>query len=155
MKLITAIAMMVLVQSAFGISEFEKKKKKEMITRLDSIITGVESVKAHADKEEVKEACAELQDLLKLYPEHLKAVGSHMNNNKTKVMIARDEILNQMIFVHRQSTVCDRGETGEYVDAKDLEKKMKKISKSLRKQKKLIEKEHTDYSNEFYYHYEF
>ena len=155
MKLMTVIAMMVLVQSAFGISEFEKKKKKEMLTRLDAIITAVESVEEHADKEEVKEACAGIQELMKLYPEHLKAVGSHMNNNKTKVMIARDEVLNQMIFVHRQSTVCERGETGEHVDPKDLEKKMKKISKSLHKQKKLIEKEHTDYSNEFYYHYEF
>ena len=155
MKFITAIAMMVLVQSAFGISEFEKKKKKEMLTRLDTIINTVDSAKDHASKEEAKEACSDLQDLLKTLPEHLKAVGSHMNNTKTKVMIARDEVMAQLIFVHRQTTVCERGENAEHVDSKDLEKKMKKISKSLKKQKKLIEKEHTDYSNEFYYHYEF
>ncbi len=155
MKFITLIAMMVLVQSAFGASEFEKKKKKEMLTRLETILKSLDSAKVHASKEEAKEACNDLQELLKILPEHLKAVGSHMNNNKTKVMIARDEVLNQMIFVHRQTTVCDRGENAEHVDSKDLEKKLKKIAKALKKQKKLIEKEDTDFTNEFYYHYEF
>lgn len=148
MKLITAMAMIVLVQSAFGISEFEKKKKQEMLTRLDKIIKSVDSAKEHASKEEAKEACTDLKDLIKTLPEHRKAVGSHMNKDETKIMIARDEVLKQLIFVHRQTTVCERGENAEHVDVKDLEKNMKIISRTLKKQKQLIMKDHTDYSNE-------
>lgn len=136
MKLITAIAMMVLIQSAFGFSESEK-------ARLATIIKTVDSAKDHAAKEEVKEACSDVQKLLKSLPEHRKALGHHMSKDKTKIMIARDEVLKQLIFVHRQSTICGRGENAEHVDASDLEKNMKIISKRLKQQKKLIEEEIT------------
>ncbi len=155
MKLFTLLTAMVFVSSTFAASAFEKKTKKEMLERNLVLTEKVESIEAHSKKEEVKEACAIIRDLLTIYPEQLKGIGSHMNNNKTKVIIARDEVLNQLIYVHKQSVVCDRGDNAEYVDAKDLEKNMKKIAKSLHKQKKLIEKEDTDFANEFYYHYEY
>lgn len=155
MKLMTVLAAMVFVSGAFAESAMEKKTRKEMLERTTSLITKVESVEAHARKEEVKEACGVIKELLTLYPEQLKSIGSHMDNNKTKVIIARDEVLNQLIFVHKQSVVCERGENAEYVDPKDLEKNMKKIGKSLKKQLKLIQKEDTDFANEFYYHYEY
>ncbi len=155
MKLMTFLAAMVFVGQTFAASAFEKKTKKEMIERTSSLITKVESIEEHAKKEESKEACAGIRELLVIYPEQLKSIGSHMNNNKTKVIVARDEVLNQLIYVHRQSVVCERGENAEHVDPKDVEKTMKKIAKSLKKQKKLIEKEDTDFANEFYYHYEY
>jgi hypothetical protein len=155
MKLIAVLALAVFVNGAFAESAFEKKNKKIMSERTDTLILKVETARAHLKKEEVKEACAEIQEMLQIYPEHLKSIGQHMNNYKTKVVVARDEVLQQLIFVHRQSVVCGQGENAEHVDPKDMNKKLKKISKSLNKQKKLIEKEKTNYANEFYYNYEF
>lgn len=155
MKMIAVLIMAVFVNGAFAETAFEKKKKQEMAERTDTLISKIDIARAHLKKEEVKEACAEIQEMLKIYPEHLKAIGSHMNNYKTKVVIARDEALQQLIFVHRQSVVCGQGDNSEHVDPKDLSKKLKKISKSLNKQKKLIEKEKTNHENEFYYNYEF
>ncbi len=155
MKLMTLLLLAVFVNGAFAESAFEKKKKQEMSERTDILIEKVESARSHLKKEEVKEACDEIKEMLKLYPEHLKSIGQHMNNYKTKVVIARDEALQQLIFVHRQSVVCGQGDNAEHVDPKDLNKKLKKILKSLNKQKKLIDKEKTNYENEFYYNYEF
>lgn len=155
MKLIIALAMAIFVNGAFAISAYEKENKNEMIERTDKLIEKVAKAREHAKKEETKEACAEIRSMLEIYPEHLKGIGMKMNNYKTKVIIARDEALQQLIFVHRQSVLCNQGENSEHVDPQDLAKKLKKISKSLKKQKKLIAKESTDYSNDFYYNYEF
>ena len=147
--------MAVFVNGAFAESAFEKKNKQEMSKRTETLISKVDNARAHLKKEDVKEACAEIQEMLKIYPEHLKSIGTHMNNYKTKVAIVRDEALQQLIFVHRQSVICGQGENAEHVDPKDLGKKLKRISKSLKKQQKLIEKEKTNHENEFYYNYEF
>lgn len=155
MKLIAVLMMAAFVNGAFAESAFEKKNKQEMSERTDTLITKIATAREHLKKEEVKEACDELQEMLKIYPDHLKSIGQHMNNYKTKVVVARDEALQQLIFVHRQSVVCGQGDNAEHVDAKDLGKKLKKISKSLKKQKKLIDKEKTNHENEFYYRYEF
>ncbi len=155
MKFITTIVMVILANSAFAATAFEKKNKEEMIERTEAIIEKVESARAHLKKEESSAACDDLKELLKIYPEHLKSIGMHMNNYKSKVAVARDEVLQQLIFVHRQSVVCGQGDNAEHVDPKDLNKKLKKISKSLEKQKKLINKEKTNQANEFYYNYEF
>ena len=155
MKFIAVLMMAVFVNGAFAVSAFEKKNKEEMSERTDTLISKIATARAHLKKEEVKEACDEIQEMLRIYPEHLKSIGQHMNNYKTKVAVARDEVLQQMIFVHRQSVVCGQGENSEHVDPKDLDKKLKKISKSLKKQKKLINKERANQENEFYYRYEF
>jgi hypothetical protein len=155
MKFVTAILLVIFAFSAIAESAFEKKNKEKMLERADVMITKVASARDHLKKEETKEACDEIQELLKLYPEHLKAIGTSMNNGKTKVIIARDEALQQLIFVHRQSVVCGQGENAEHVDGKELGKTLKQISKSLKKQKKLIKKETTNQENEFYYNYEF
>ncbi len=155
MKLITAMVMVILANSAFAISAFEKKNKEEMLERTESIISKVDNAREFLKNEETVKACDEMRELLKIYPEHLKSIGMHMNNYKTRVVIVRDEVLQQLIFVHRQSVVCGQGDNAEYVDPKDLGKKLKRISKSLKKQKKLIKKEKTNQANEFHYHYEF
>jgi len=155
MKLISVLALAVFVNGAFAETAFEKKNRKLMSERTDTLILKVESAREHLKKEEAKEACDDIQEMLEIYPEHLKSIGSHMNNSKTKVVIARNEVLQQLIFIHRQSVVCGQGDNAEYVDPVDLGKKLKKIGKSLKKQKKLIEKEDTNFENEFYYRYDF
>lgn len=74
-----------------------------MLTRLETIIKTVASAQDHASKEEAKEACSELKELLKTLPEHLKAVGSHMNNNKTKVMSS--SFIVRQRFVSEETTL--------------------------------------------------
>lgn len=155
MKLVTTIMLVILANSAFAASAFEKKNKEEMVQRTDTIIEKFESARQFLKNEETAAACDELRELLRIYPEHLKSIGMHMNNYKTKVAIARDEVLQQLIFVHRQSVVCGQGSNAEYVDPKDLDKKLKKILKSVKKQRKLISKEDTGRANEFHYRYDF
>lgn len=155
MKFLSAVLLMAFVNGAFAISAFQQKQKDEMINRTDSLHEKVENARNFLKEEKVPEACNEISELLKIYPDHLKAIGSHMNNYKTKVIIARDEALQQLIFVHRQSVVCGQGENSEHVDPKELDKQLKKISKKLESHKKLMKRERTDYENDFYYKYEF
>lgn len=155
MKFVSALVLLALVNGAFAESAYEKKKKEEMVGRTEALLEKIGNARGFLKEEKTSEACNEIQELLKLYPDHLKGIGQHMNNYKTKVIIARDEALQQLIFIHRQSVVCGQGENAEHVDPKDLDKKLKKISKKLKKHKKLIEKERTDFANEFYYKYEF
>lgn len=155
MKFLSALALLIFVNGAFAASAFEKKKKEAMVNRVDSLIEKVEKARSDLKAEKVKEACDEINGLLEIYPEHLKAIGTNMNNYKSKVVIARDEALQQLIFVHRQSVICGQGENAEHVDPQDLDKQLKKISKRLHSHKKLIEHESTEYSNEFSYNYEF
>lgn len=155
MKLVFTLAALVLVSSAFAESLYEKENREEMLARTETLIQRIESAKGHLKEEKVTEACDDLRELLKIYPEHLKGIGTHMDNGRTKVVIARDEVLQQLIFIHRQTVVCGQGERAEYVDPKDLGKKLARIEKRLKKQKKLIKKESTDFSNTFSYRYEF
>lgn len=155
MKLITLFVALALTSLAFAESAFEKKRREEMLTRTDSLISKVKSARENLKKEDVVKACDDIRELLKIYPEHLKAIGMHMDNHKTKVVIMRDEVLQQLIFMHRQSLVCEQGAGAEHVDPKDLGKKLSRIEKKLGKQRKRIKRESTDFANDFYYRYEF
>ncbi len=155
MKLMTVLTALFFIQGAFANTEFEMRKRSEMIERSNSMIDKIETARSHLKKVEVKEACDIIQELLKIYPDHLKSIGMHMDNSRSRVIVMRDEVLDQLIFIHRQSVVCERGENAEHVDTAELGKELKKMEKILRKQKRVIKKEDTGFANDFYYHYEF
>ncbi len=90
-----------------------------------------------------------------IYPEHLKAIGSHMDLSHSRTLRAKDQAFSQLIFLHRQSLICDQGKDSEYVDPTKLRKELKQVENSLKHQRKTIKKSDTDNENRFEYYYEF
>ena len=155
MKFGLMLVLLLAGQMSFAQTKREKKIKEEMLGRVDTLIEKVESSRALLEKEDVVGACAKVQEMFEIYPEHLKAIGSHMDLFNSKNVTAKNQALEHLIFIHRQSLICKQGKDGEYVDIGKLDKKFKVMSKELKKQSKLIKKADTNFENTFYYEYEF
>lgn len=155
MKFTLILATLLISQMSFAQSAREKRIKKEMIERTDLLIQKVEGAREDLDQEDVVSACKKVKEIFALFPDHLKAIGSHLDLERSQTIKAKDEALNQLIFIHKRSLLCAQGKDSEYVDAKKLRKELKVTLSSLEKQKKAIKKSDTDNENSFYYEYEF
>lgn len=155
MKFSLMLATLLMSQVTFAQTVRETKIKKEMLDRTNILIEKVEGAREDLDQEDVVNACKKIKELFVLYPDHLKAIGSHLDIDRIRTIRAKDQALNQLIFVHRQSLICDQGKDSEYVDPKKLRKELKEVENSLKKQRKTIKKSDTDNENRFDYYYEF
>jgi hypothetical protein len=155
MKFTLILATLLMSQLTFAQTARETRIKKEMLDRTDLMIEKVEGARDDLEKQDVINACKKIKELFIIYPEHLKAIGSYIDLDRSRTVKAKDQALNQLIFVHRQSLICDQGKDSEYVDAKKLRKELKDIEGSLKKQRKTIKKSDTDNENRFDYYYEF
>ena len=155
MKLALLLGLLLSLSSVGAQTLREKKIKKEMLERTDLLITKVIEARLALDKEDVAVACKKINELFELYPAHLTSIGTHMDLFDSKTVKIKNEALEQLIYMHQQSNVCAHGEGHEYLDMGAVDKKLKKIKKSLEKQKKTIKKSDTDYENIFHYEYEF
>ena len=155
MKFTLILATLLMSQLTFAQTAREKRIKKEMLDRTDLMIEKVEGARDDLEKEDVVNACKKIKELFIIYPEHLKAIGSHIDLDRSRTVKAKDQALNQLIFIHRQSLICDQGKDSEYVDAKKLRKELKEVEGSLKGQRKTIKKSDTDNENRFDYYYEF
>lgn len=152
----TLVLMLLLVsQLSFAQTLKEKKVKQEMLDRADVLIAKVEEAKLALDKEDVVTTCAKINELFKLYPDHLVGIGTRMNIFDGSIVKMENAAKMSLIYFHQQSNVCARGETGEYLEIKETKKRLKAIKKELEKQKKKIKKSDTDYENTYNYYYEF
>lgn len=140
---------------ALAQSQRQVKIKTEMLDRTDLLIEKVEGTREDLDQQDVVGACKKIKEVFVLFPEHLKALGTRMDLDRSRSIKAKDEALSQLIFIHKKSLVCDQGKDSEYVDAKKLRKELKGTLKSLEKQKKLIKNTDMENENTFYYEYEF
>lgn len=155
MKFTLILATLLISQMSFAQSVREKRIKQEMLDRTDLLIEKVEGAREDLDHEDVIGACKKIKELFVLYPDHLKAIGSHLDLQRSKSIKAKDEALNQLIFIHKRSLLCGQGKDSEYVDAKKLRKELKTTLGSLEKQRKEIKRLDTINQNSFYYEYEF
>lgn len=142
-------------QMSFAQTMREKKIKEEMLSRVDVLLEKVEATQSSLKKEDVTGACSKIQEMFEIYPEHLKAVGSHLDLFESKNVKTKNQALEHLIFVHRQSLICKQGKDCEYLDIGLVNKKMKSMKKELTKQRKIIKKADTNFENTFYYEYEF
>lgn len=133
----------------------EKKTKEEMLKRVDAISLKIESIRADLDDEKVKDACAKIQEIFIVYKDHVNDVGVHLDPFDSKTAEARNDSLSELISVHQEKANCERGVDSEFVDPKELSRKMKSINKSLKRQRKIIEKKSAAFENNFQYEYEF
>ncbi len=155
MKLSMILATLLMCQMTFAQSAKEIRIKKEMLDRVELLIQKVETTRDDLDKQDVSSACKKIKEMFVIYPDHLKAIGTHMDFNRSRSMKAKDQALNQLIFMHKQTLICDQGTECENVDSSKLRKELKGIERSLKKQRRVIKKTDTSNENSFYYRYEF
>lgn len=155
MKFGLILLTLLIAQSGFAQSMREKRIKEEMLQRVATLLHKIDDTRNDLDREDVVNACSKIKEMFVIYPDHVKAIGSHMSLFEGRTVDAKNEALTQLIFMHKQTLLCDQGTDCEYVDPKQLSKELKKIGKSLKKQGKTIKKSDTGYDNTFYYHYEF
>lgn len=155
MKLGLMFALLLLSQLALAESVRGKRIKEEMLTRVDNLILQIEESREALDREDVITACQKINDIFKVIPKHLVAIGTSMNLLDSKVIRMEQETKMFLIYMHQRSNICGQGETGEYLDLDETDKKLKSMRKMLEKQRKLIRKRDTDYENTYHYYYEF
>lgn len=155
MKFSLILATFLMCQMSFAQSIREKKIKQEMLERTNSLILKIEIAREDLENEDVVNACKKIKELFVLYPDHLKDIGSHLDLDRNRTVRAKDQALSQLIFIHRQTLICDQGKDSEYVDPKKLGKQLKEIERSLKSQRRTIKGSDTDNENRFEYYYEF
>lgn len=133
----------------------EQNTRKEMLERVSLMIKTSQEARESIKMENVGEACAKVEDLFKVFPDHLTDVGQHMNLAKKKINKFKDTVFAQLIQLHQESNTCRSGKDFENVDPKLLSKNLKKLESSLKRQHYFIKKNDTDFENSFYYQYEF
>ncbi len=152
----TLMLMLLLVsQLSFAETLKERKVKQEMLDRADVLIAKVSEAKLALDKEDVVLTCSKINEIFRLYPDHLIGIGTRMNIFDGTVIKMENATKMSLIYFHKQSNICARGETGEHLDIGETKKRLKAIGKELEKQKKKIKKSDTDYENTYNYYYEF
>jgi hypothetical protein len=155
MKFTFFLMAMLSVQIASAQSLREKRIKAEMLEKVDQLIEKVEETRHDLEQEDVSAACDKIHQIKELYPDHLKTSAKRLDLERRRTSKVKDRALNELIFFHQQSVECKKGRGSEFVDPSELDKELKRISKSLKKQRKIIEKNDTDHNNSFSYRYRF
>jgi hypothetical protein len=149
------LLMLFMSQIAFGQSLKEKRVKEEMLNRVDHLIERVQQTRTYLENEEVALSCKSINDIFKALPEHLMSIGTRMNLFDSQVIKMENETKLFLIYIHQRSNICSVGDTGENLDIKETDQKMKAAKKMFEKQQKKIKKSDTDYENLYNYYYEF
>lgn len=155
MKVSLIVVALFLCQLTYAQTVKDKKKKQEMIDRTNLLIQKVSDAREDLEREDVVKACEKIKEIHKIYPDHLMGIGTHLDFDRNRTVRAKDEALYQLILVHKQTFICDRGADCEYVDSEKLGKQLRKVQKSLKSQLKTIKRSDTDKQNRFEYYYEF
>ena len=155
MKFGLILTFLLMSQLAFGQTLNAKKVKAQMLERVDTLSTKIDETTDALGNEDVVLACEKLNEIFKILPDHLVAIATKMNLFDGKVIRMEQETKMHLIYIHQQKNICNVGETGEFLELKELANKLKSIKKALVRQKKNIKKLDTDYSNAYHYYYEF
>jgi len=153
MKITIFLITMLSLQIASAQSPREKRIKEEMLERVDLIIEKVEESRLDLDQEDVVAACDKIHQIKELYPKHILTSGKRLDANRRRTTKMVTKAVGELSFIHQQSEECKKGRASEFVDPTILNKELKKISKSLRKQRKTIEKKDTNHNNSVKYRY--
>lgn len=155
MKIALILMSIFICQFSFSQTMKEKREKKEILDRLALIIGHVEKARSALDIEDVSSTCDHIQDIFKILPDHLIAIGTKMNFFDNKVIRIEEETRVYLIDIHRKKLICAKGNKGENLDMGETSSDLKKMQKAFKKQLKTIEKLDTDYNNNYNYWYEF
>lgn len=155
MKFGLLLTFLLMSQLAIGQTLNAKKVKAQMLDRIDTLSIKIDETTEALEIEDMVLVCERLNEIFKILPDHLIAIGTKLNIFNGKVIKMEQETKMNLIYIHQQRNICEVGETGEFLKIKDLNSKLKSIKKSFAKQKKTIKKLDTDYSNAYHYNYKF
>lgn len=155
MKFALILTALLISQFSFAQSANEKKIKKEMVDRAELLIEKVRAAREDLDQEDVVSACVKIQEIFKLYPEHLSGIGTHLDLERSRTIKAKDTALDQLKEMDKKAALCKRGKDSEFVDAKKMRKELKVSLKLLKKQRRVIKTLDTGSSNLFWYEYSY
>lgn len=155
MKSILMVIVLLMSGLSFAETLKSRKTKQEMLNRAEFMISKISQARQALDKENVATACKMIEDLFKIYPDHLVAVGTKMNLFDGSVIKMESESKMHLIYLHQQKNVCESDQKGENLELKEVKRKLKSMGKQLEKQKKKIKKLNTEYENSYNYYYEF
>jgi hypothetical protein len=142
-------------QLCFAQTLNEKKIKSEMIERTELLIIKANDAREAIKVEDMARVCDRIDEMFKTFPDHLMSIGQRMDLFKKKIIKLENETKMFLIDVHRRSLICQKGIRGEHLDIKETDQQLKGMIKSLKKQKKIIEKEDVGFENSYSYYYEF
>jgi hypothetical protein len=155
MKLPLILLALAFTQLATAQSIREEKIRKQMLERVELILEKSEAAREDLKNKDVVMACEKITSIFAIYPDHLKAIGSHMELFRSRTVKAKNQALDHLIFFHKQTNICQQGKDSEYVDPKRLSKDLREIEKELKRHGRLIKRRDTDQENYFYYEYSF
>lgn len=153
MRFTLMLFLMLAGQATWGATVAQMNLKKSMISDADTILAKITETQADLKAQRYQDACDLIKDIYDIYPRHLTNIGVHMDILKGSVYKIRNEALQQLIFFHKQTLVCQSAENCENIDPKYLSSQLKEIEKSVKKQKKAIEKDNMENENSFHYEY--
>lgn len=133
----------------------EEKIKEAMLSRMDTIIEKLEVSVRELKEKDVVNACVKVKEVFDIYPDHVGDIGVHLDPFNIRNVEIKNDSLVELAMLHRQTLECDRGEGGEYVHLKNSSGSLKDIIKSVKKQKRIVKRASTGYSNDFHYEYEY
>ena len=156
MKLLFTLAIMLSAQFTIADSINSKKNKEEMLTRVDSLIEKTKAGQVAVKNEEMEKVCIAINELFKLIPDHLIAIGSKMDLFDSKDIEMENQTKYFLIDMHKRNNICESTEkAGDNLEIDDTKKQFKTMIKAFAKQKKKISKSDTDFENDYNYSYEF
>jgi predicted nuclease with TOPRIM domain len=155
MKFTVLMTFMLVSQISLAQSLREKRIKQEMLDRSEELIEKIESARNDLENEDVVSACKTIRELFEKYPKHLVGIGTHLDLERPRTIKSKDRALEELIYFHQKTLICNQGKDSEYVDPEQMRKELKKIKRSLKKQKRVIKRSDTDNENSFYYEYRF
>ena len=155
MKITVFLITLLSLQIASAQTLREKRIKKEMLERVDLLIEKVEESRQDLEQEDVVGACDKIHQIKDLYPDHLLTSAKRLDADRRRTSKVATKALEELSFIHQKSEECKKGRASEFVDIGVLSKELKKISKSLKKQRKIIEKKDTNHNNSVKYRYSF
>lgn len=153
MKSLLILTMLMISQLALAQSLKDIKTKDEMVARVETIIKRIDEGREALGKKDPGRACMKIDDIFKLLPDHLVAIGTKMDLIKGKNMRMEHETKMFLIYIHQTNLLCAQG--SDNLDLKVTARKLKSMKKSLKDQISRIKKEDTSYENTYNYYYEF
>lgn len=149
MKYTLLMAFLLVGQLGYAQTLKAMKVKEEMLDRTDRLIQKIELTRTDLDRLDTVPACEKIRELEGELFEQVKDIVQHMNVFDRKVVKTYQEGLVYRDYLKRQIEVCEQGENCEMVAPAQVEKQLKAIQKSLKKQRKFIQKGDTGYNNTF------
>jgi hypothetical protein len=155
MKFGLFICLLLAGQMSYAQTMRERKNKEEMLNRVSNMIITVADTRKDLQSLDVIGACEKMEQLFKVYPDHLMSMGTHLYAFDKNTVKATNQALVDLIFIHQQTMICKQGLNCEDVDPRLVGRKLKSMQGNLENHKKLISKSKTHYQNAFNYEYKF